>query len=352
MPKSSNSQNRPKLFCQFPIVVDVRDIQSTTGVRMVKKTRLAIIVLLIITAVSSLHFTRAQTPPNPVELVGSITAMDATAKTITVNGLTIDISQTEVAAGFKLAVGVVIKVEGNLSADGSIAALQINTATNTIQPGEVELVGVVQSLDTAQIVINGQMIDITKAEIGKGVAVGKTVKIHATFGQDMTLVAREVAVFTPLPEVTPEATAAGTAIVTPVNPHEFELTGTLEQIGADFIVVSGQQISTTGAEIKGQLVVGAFVKVHVSNVNNVLTAREVELAQKIDDDVNDDVNDDHRPKATGTQAASSKGDNSGPGSSNSGHDDKGNGSGGNNNAGSGHDDGGGRGGSDDGGGHH
>lgn len=323
---------------------------------------LAIVAVLILTSISSLRLVHAQGPtpttPNPIELVGSVTMVDTAAKTITVNGLTINISKAQIAASVQLMVGTVVKVEGSLLADGTIAAREVKAAVAAIiQPGEMEIVGVVESLNATQIVINGQTIDISKAEIGKGVAVGMTVRVHATVAQGGMPVAREVSVFNQKPEAedNPKATPTGTLTTNPGNQKEFELTGTLEQVGTDFVVISGQQISTSGAEIKGQLVVGALVKIHVSNTSGGLVAREVELAQKVDDDVNDDNN---KATPSGTKVGPSKGsgDKSGSGGKDDGQkpDDKGqDGSqtGSNSGSGSSGSGSGGSGGGNDGGGH-
>lgn len=73
---------------------------------------------------------------------------------------------------------------------------------------------------------------------------------------------------------------------------ETEITGTLERINSGTIVVAGQTISIVGAEINDVLVVGRSVKAHVSTVNGVLTAREVETVSTPDDDnSNSNTND-------------------------------------------------------------
>ncbi len=80
---------------------------------------------------------------------------------------------------------------------------------------------------------------------------------------------------------------------------EDELTGTVEEVGADFIKVNGQVILvTTMTEIKDVIAVGDIVKVHVFlDAEGALTAREVELAlgdeaTDLDDDNQNDAMDD------------------------------------------------------------
>jgi hypothetical protein len=71
---------------------------------------------------------------------------------------------------------------------------------------------------------------------------------------------------------------------------ETEITGVLESIGSGSIVVSGQTIDILNAEINDMLIVGSTVKVHVSQVNGVLTAREVETTAIVDDNTNTNAN--------------------------------------------------------------
>lgn len=213
-----------------------------------------------------------------VELVGVVEAM--TLDTITVNGLLVDVSTAEINTPIE--VDVLVRVEGTLNVDGTITARQINPVADGIQPGEAELIGVLESFDDTTMVINGLSIDVSSAEIDPVIAVGDMVRVHATADSTGVWVAREVALFTPDPDVT-----AGDP--TPVG--EFEITGTLEEIGDGFIVVAGQTITTTDAEIHDTLVVGVLVKAHVQLVDNVLVAREVEnVIGGTDAPVNDNAN--------------------------------------------------------------
>lgn len=133
----------------------------------------------------------------------------------------------------------------------------------------IELVGVVESMTTNSITVSQQVVDISAAEINTPLEIGSVVKVQGTLAADGSIIAREV-----------NPSQDG------ILPGEFEITGTLQQIGSGFIVVSGQTISVVGAEIKNALVVGELVKVHVTLVNGALTAREVENA--VADDDNDD----------------------------------------------------------------
>ncbi len=238
---------------------------------------LAVMLLLTVPAF-------AQTTAD-VELVGVVEAM--TLDTVTVNGLLVDVSTAEINTPIE--VGALVRVEGSLNVDGTITARQINPVGDDIQPGEAELIGMVESFEDTTMVINGLSIDVTTAEIDPAIMVGEMVRVHATADSAGVWVAREVALFTPDPDAADDDP-------TPVG--EFEITGTLEEIGDGFIVVAGQTITTTGAEIHDTLVVGVLVKAHVQLVDDVLVAREVEnVVAGTGASANDNEDDDHNGNA-------------------------------------------------------
>ena len=80
------------------------------------------------------------------------------------------------------------------------------------------------------------------------------------------------------------ASAVGVMAQQATPTGEIELTGVLESISSGTITVSGQTINIIGAEIRNRLVLGSTVKIHVSEVGGVLTAREVETVSRDDDD--------------------------------------------------------------------
>lgn len=244
-----------------------------------------------------------------IELVGLVEAM--TVDSITVNQQTIDITTAQVNTVLELAAAV--KVEGWLLADGTITAREVNAlAPGDVLPGEIEVVGVLTAMDATTVTVSGLTIDISTAQMGV-VVVGDTVKVHASFDAAGLLVAREVALYTPDSGTPGNDNSAdnsndngtddnsndnsGAPVVTD---EEFELRGTLEAVGDGFITVAGQTINTLQAEIKGQLQVGAIVKVHLSLVNGELVAKEVELAsreQHGSDDSNDNSDDNSNDNA-------------------------------------------------------
>jgi hypothetical protein len=232
---------------------------------------LSLSVLALSRPISAQPLQQAST--DNVEIVGVIQKVDA--GTLTINGLTIDVRRAQL--NVRVSVGLAVKVEGTLSGTGNnIVAREINAAETGIKPGEVEIVGIVQSMNGQQITVNGQVIDLSGAEIKAGVTVGKTVKVHLTVNTSGVWAAREVEVV--LPGSPNDDVGDDNSVTDNARVGEVEITGTLEQAGSDFIVVSGQRISITGAEVKGRLVAGVLVKVHFRVVNGQRVAREVENA--------------------------------------------------------------------------
>ena len=236
------------------------------------------VAVLLIGLLTLLAFPAAAQIAGEVELVGTVDAM--TVNTITVNSQIIDVSTAEINTTAQI--GTVVRVEGTLNPDGSISAREVNAAEPGFQPGEAEIIGILENVTGNTLRVSGQTIDFTNAEFQQGVTVGVRVKVHATATGNNTWIAREVA-----PAVADDSVANGTNAVVE---GEFEITGTLDQVTAGFIVVSGQTIAITNAEINTTLVAGTVVKVHVSLVGGVLVAREVESAALADDNANSNGN--------------------------------------------------------------
>jgi hypothetical protein len=243
---------------------------------------------------------------NTVEIVGVIDAING--KTLTVNGLTIDISKAQV--NLALTVGAKVKIEGLQSANGlTITAREVNAPKTGIQPGESEIVGVVDSVNGTTIVIGGQAIDISNAEVKASVIAGKTVKVEFSIDSAGQLIAREV-------QVVAATTTVGSK--PSVSEENTEITGTLEQVGDGFVIVSGQRFSTNGAEIKGQLIVGALVKVELRDGEAELTAKQLENSHP--EDRRRNAGPSNSGKGNTTQVSGGK---SGSDDSKSGSDDHG-----------------------------
>lgn len=285
---------------------------------------LTTLVALLALASSAL----AQAPTGEVEIVGEITSIEggpslalsglgvaysAGAPVITVNGLRVDIAGAELYVPIQ--VGAAVKVEGTLQPDGTIVAREVKAAEEDgLLPGESEFIGTLTGLSATTATVNGLIFDIASAEIEPGLAVGMVVEVHARLSDGGVWVAREIERFVPEVSGTPEghmpipvgaectechetqpAVAAPGGLVK-VDDDGLEIIGTLDEIGENYVVVAGQRYDTTGAEMKGALVVGTLVKIELTRLDSgILVAHEVKPAPFVDmdeEDMDDDGDDD------------------------------------------------------------
>ena len=165
-------------------------------------------------------------------------------------------------------------------ANGTIIAREVNSAKGDIQPGEIEVVGPVISITSASIVMGGQTID-TSASVSKPVLnPSAIVRVRVQIDQTGRWLAHNLEIIS-VSEDRRRQIASG----------EFELSGTLEVLGLDFVVISGQRLVLSNTEIKGRLIVGALATAHVRLTNNQLVAREIERADRRNDNLRDNDND-------------------------------------------------------------
>lgn len=186
-------------------------------------------------------------------------------------------------------------------------AVLAQTSTPTARASEVEIVGRVTDFSGLSITILGQMIDISKAEFYGSFSVGDVVNVKATLNSDGTLSAIEVEPARAGVTDNNNDNAADNSNDNLGNDNaadnsndnaddsgndnrvdfkqEFELSGTVTEIGADYVVVSGFRLQTAGARIEGAVTVGATVKAEVRLVNNAYVATRIELRSSSDDRV-------------------------------------------------------------------
>ncbi len=254
--------------------------------------RMSVFLALLVTVLTLIPSAFAQTA-NTVELVGAVERMSV--NTITVNQQSINIHSAEINT--VLEIGTIVRIEGTLDQDGTIIAQQINLVVSGLQPGEAELVGVLQSFNGTTMVVNGQSLDVSAAEINSGVEVGQTVKVRATGTNANTWQAREV-----------ESFQSGATTTQPPLDDGFEITGTLENIGSGNIVVAGQTISIIGAEIKDPLLLGTLIRVRARIVNQQMAAREIQNARTGEDD-NTNANNNSNNNLNGNDNSNNENEN-------------------------------------------
>jgi hypothetical protein len=268
------------------------------------------ILALIVCATFVVPAALAQQGATPrVEFVGTIESLNAT--TMVVNGQPILITGAQVATG--LQVGTPVRVEGAL-VNGTVQAREVRALQGGLQPGESEFVGVLTAISGSSLMIGGQAIDASRAEIEAGLAVGSVVRVHATFVNGVW-VAREVERFTGDDDDNgndndDNGNDNGNDNDDNGNDNDdngndnsddsrsfdsrARLTGTLTAVGEGFIVVAGQLIDTSRAEVNDPLLLGALVEVDFTLQDGQWIAREVEFedGDDRDDDGGDNDNDD------------------------------------------------------------
>ena len=241
----------------------------------VSRLILLVCVAAVMAVVPLVSAQEAQT----IELVGAIEALSV--NTITVNQQTINTRQAQLNT--QLMIGAMVHVEGELVPGSGIVAREVNAVMAGVQAGEAELVGILESISGSTWMVGGQTVDVSGAEIQSQFTVRQMLRIHATAIGPTQWRAREIASVQNRQDDAAPAPAAG----------EFELVGTLESIDGTSLTVSGQAVNFTTAEIKGPLVIGTLVKLHVRRENGLLVAREVEPGRYRlgdDDDANANAN--------------------------------------------------------------
>ncbi|GIL11878.1 MAG: hypothetical protein BroJett038_05980 [Chloroflexota bacterium] len=267
----------------------------STGNRHIKLGLLLAVTVFLLTIFGSAALAQDDAAAARVEFVGIIEAMTPT--TITINGQVIDITDLQIQT--PLALGAVVKVEATLAPDGRLAAGKLKADDDSLRPGEIEIVGKIAGMDGMTLIIAGRAISLSGAEVKDAVAIGQIVKIKVSQANDGSLTAREVQAYDDSADDNSNANTNDNAgdnansnantndnadDTTKFDDDEFELKGTLTEIGDGYIVVSGIWIATSGAEIKGSLVPGALVEVKLGIAGDQFVAFKVEHKTSSDDE--------------------------------------------------------------------
>jgi LysM repeat protein len=251
------------------------------------------------------------------EIIGLIEA--ATLNTLTINGQTYDITQAEL--DIPLTLGTAVKLEGSAINELVVVREVKALDEDSLQPGEIRIEGIVEALTVNGIQIAGQAIDLSTASVEPGVVVGERAELTLFMNENGQLILTHVE--PPDDDDEQGDDDDGTGDQGGDNDddddnggdddgtddqggdndddndnddqgededEDVKLVGTLDQIGADFIVLSGVTINTTGLTFEN-LVLGTVVKVEATFVNNGFVADEIEYEDTDDDNQGDD-NDD------------------------------------------------------------
>lgn len=222
-------------------------------------------------------------PAGYFELVGTLFANDG--EQWDVSGITVVVSPTTELKG-TLEVGMLVKVEGTLQADGSVLAREIKPAltgadpenNGNVDPGnphdgddESELIGTLTAMvDESTWTLNGVITIILdeNTELESGITVGEMIKVEGALQEDGSILARQIKRFAF--EKMNGKTAFG----------ESEIVGKLdEMIDENTWTVSGITVMLNDqTEREGSFEVGVTVKVEgMFQADGSILAREVKV---------------------------------------------------------------------------
>ncbi len=236
---------------------------------------LSVMLIILVGAQAAFAQGDDRTSTGNIEILGTVEAL--TLSTITVNGLLVDTSLAEIAA--PLALEQAVYVEGTLLPDGTVQARQVRAARAGLQPGELELTGMLESLTRTEVVVNGLSLSVVGAEIKGSPVIGGLVKLHAMLDNAGVWVVREVESY--VPAIGDDSGSNDRQDDSPdlLQGRHFKIVGTLQEVGDGFVVVGGQVIDTSVAEVDTLLVVGGLVRIELSLSDGRLIAHEVERAR-------------------------------------------------------------------------
>lgn len=166
---------------------------------------------------------------------------------------------------------------------------------------EIAFTGVIESMDGDQWVINGQTVKVDSSVLRDGpFVVGDTVNVEASVSQNGSVTAQRVespsaATVVEMSTSTPEAPSAPQGPI--FDDSGTEAVGTVDAITDTSVTIGGQTFTfAPGAEIKGEIVTGDVVKLHLTvNADGTLSVREIEIADQTqmgNDNGNEDNSND------------------------------------------------------------
>jgi len=252
-----------------------------------------------------------------------------------------------------------------LSACSGAATPATSAGGGKPQPSVVAFTGVIESIDGDQWIVNGQSIQVDLSAIKDGpFQAGDTVKVEARVEADGSVVALRVETPSAADLANDNSNASNSNDATNVNANEDnsvngntnadnsndanandtnsndannsgtgaggkEVFGTVDAITDTSITVGGQTYQfAPGAEIKGAIVAGDFVKLHlIVNADGTLAVREGGLSdpsQAGNDNGNDDNGNDNNSNDDNGNDDDSNDDNGNDDHGNDSNDDKGN----------------------------
>jgi hypothetical protein len=207
----------------------------------------------------------SSTPTSTPTLVGIVE--DISATTWTVGGTTVNVEEDVLIKG-NISIGDEVEVIVTLGENATLRAVQIELLSHGTPDtsDEVELLGLVLAISTNAWDIGNQTILITtQTELTGTIEVGDLVRVYASYDQDGSLIAREIALEDPEISIEDETR------------NVIEFVGTVETITSEAWVIGGWTVAITSqTEIQGNIEVGDLIKVEAySSEDGSLEAFEI-----------------------------------------------------------------------------
>jgi Domain of unknown function (DUF5666) len=205
------------------------------------------------------------------DLIGPVTAADAQGAQIGVIGQTVRITAATVVDGASggagsLAVGDIVEVHGFPSADGYVATRIERRST---APAAFRVRGLVSDLAPPTLRIGSQTFDLTATGVPAGLANGQFVR--------MTVATAQVAGRWPVTAISVEASRVE-------DRDEAEVEGLITSLASvTRFAVNGVSVDASAATVRGNVALGARVKVRGRSTGGEVLAALVEV--RSDDDV-------------------------------------------------------------------
>lgn len=208
-------------------------------------TYVFLIALVLFTFFSHAALTFAQSgdDSSSLEITGKVTRMSGL--TITIGGVTFDLSQAEVYGSFK--VGDVVRIKLMATANGALVVREVEPAVGNDNDN---------SNDNSNINSNDNRNSNDNSSANDNSNDNDNSNTNSNDNRDDNR----------------------NDNADDFDDDRFKLSGVISEIGDGYIVVSGIRVMTTNAKVEGQLTVGAAVEVRLTVVNNQYAALEVKPA--------------------------------------------------------------------------
>jgi primosomal replication protein N len=211
-----------------------------------------------------------------VEFTGTVEAM--APETWTVSGQTVGITPDTEING-TIAVGDLVKVEGEVGADGVFLAREIMPVLGgggqpAPEKETFEFFGTIEVMGPDSWTVSGQTVAVTAATEIKGTFVlGDEVKVHALIEADGSFTAVEIG-----PASAPD--------MDDFEEGEIEFRALVEEIGAESWLIGGRAVALAAETLIDEgIVVGNLVEVHAFlSADGTLTASKIELEDEEHDE--------------------------------------------------------------------